>query len=65
MRPTNCNFNSPKTKTGEYVIPLVNSYGTKISYERLWPLTTTSKKTHTMGLEQRFRQNLLKERNDS
>jgi len=57
MRPTNCNFNSPKTKTGEYVMPLVNSYGTKISYERLWPLTTTAKKTHTMGLEQRFRQN--------
>ncbi len=52
MRPLSCNFNSPKS--GEFVYPQVTAYGKKITYERDFPITL-NRKTHTMGLEKRFR----------
>ena len=51
MRPTNCNFLSPKLKTGEYVYPSVNAYGNVIGFGRF-----SSKRLaqQTFGQEQRF-----------
>ncbi len=53
MRPTNCNFSSPKCRTGEYVYPIVNYEGTKIVYDN--PLGDyREKRKHTFGFEKRF-----------
>ena len=64
MRPTFCNFNSPKQRTGEYLYPQIDVFGKTMNYEKQWPLTT-NKRTHTMGLEKRFRKRILQEKKDS
>ncbi len=59
MRPANRDFVSPKSKTGEFVLPTCNAYGTKL----LWspkPL----KVAHTMTFEKRFMQLETKARQD-
>lgn len=56
MRPTNCNFISPKRRTGEYVYPLVNAQGTKIVYDK--PISNYREtRKHTFGFEKRFQRN--------
>jgi hypothetical protein len=62
MRPTSCNFTSPKQKTGEYLYPQVTASGVNLSYEKPWPVN--SPKTHTMTLEKRFRRRILKDKLD-
>ena len=59
MRPTDCDFLPPRNRTGEYVYPLVTAYGTKLSYEKKYPL---SSKSHTMTLEKRFNRAALIEK---
>ena len=65
MRPTDCDFLSPRNRTGEYVYPLVTAYGTKLAYEKQYPLTTTGQKNHTMTLEKRFRRALTMEKHNA
>ncbi len=59
MRPTNCNFLSPKLKTGEYVYPTINAYGTKIVYDQT---TVTRRSKNNFGSEKRFRKALKLEK---
>ena len=34
MRPTFCNFNSPKQRTGEYLYPQIDVFGKTMNYEK-------------------------------
>ena len=56
MRPTDCDFISPKQKTAGYVIPQVTHFGTALNFppQRL-PSTIKRDNRHTFGLSDRFK----------
>ena len=62
MRPTMCNFKSPRIKSGEYVHPLVTPHGTRLGFDKL---NKVSVREHSMSLEKRFFMRDLKAKLDS
>ena len=63
MRPTECNFTSPKNRTGEYVYPNVTASGINLLYEKTYPIMNSPMK-HTMSLERRFKKRFDQEKRD-